>query len=782
MAYADAANTGHNPDATPPTDGVELAYQRPLANAQTGAIANGAGVWFGRMGGQLATYEAGSETLGTSEETQYGTEYAPTVVDGRLYHALHSLVYTDVVYARELDGASETDWEVEFEENVLAPPTLHDGRLYVPERGVTALDATNGDQTWTYETENMTWTVPAVADGTAYLLTSPTRGPGTLHAVDVTSGEASWTTEVGPLAKSPPVVAAGHVFVVLAADPAYDDGNRVRAYDVATGEESWTFEIGSTYDDIVAPPAVADGTVYLGTTGETVALTAASGEVEWRSEQSATTQPAVGNGVLYVCGGRSVTALDASDGSRRFEAALALVGRPSLSVAGDRVFVAGDVVAALESGGATEVREYGDGLQRRWQAERGSGYGEKHATAANGTVYHASDDGTFAVAADGTASWASDVAAVAPPRVGDGTVFVSTESALVALDAASGEREWSVEVEGELVSAPVVGADGVYVGTKGGPGSAGGIVYALATEDGSTRWEHELEKQVVSAPGVGDGVVAATSGEGHDDVVVAIDAASGERLWEATEDPASKSSPLVDDDRVYVNARDLMAFDAASGETQWNAELGGEGWSRPVLVEGMLYATTAGEHASDESGSVYGVNAATGEVTLDVSTGGSIAASPAIIGWTVYVGNVLGTVYAIEARSGDLLGWRDLGDSVRSTTAVDETLCVAMDDSALAALSASKTVTDPLVVETVVGDEETTSTDGGGGGTTSATDDGTTVGNGDGGDGADVSSGSSNGSESGGEGSTPGFGVVGALAALGVGAGLRRRRGGDGSP
>lgn len=139
---------------------------------------------------------------------------------------------------------------------------------------------------------------PVVNDGTVFV---GGRGEAeTLFALDASSGEVRWQVEkVGGF--NSPAVAYDTVYA-----PATN--SRLYAYDPADGSERWQFKA----DNEARHTAIADGRVYLGTSGSVFALDAGTGDELWRTSLNRT-----GNEFAHG-GGRGWDAVFC-DGSRRYD-------------------------------------------------------------------------------------------------------------------------------------------------------------------------------------------------------------------------------------------------------------------------------------------------------------------------------------------------------------------------------------------------------------------------------------------------------------------------------
>ena len=135
-------------------------------------------------------------------------------------------------------------------------------------------------------------------------------------------------------------------------------------------------------------------------------------------------------------------------------------------------------------------------------------------------------------------------------------------------------------------------------------GNGGGGIYAVEARTGEKVWGFQLSKRGLNSSVLvaGSTVYAAHSEENIDEGtlgrVVAIDGTgSGDvtdthELWRAPLG-VGYTSPTLADGRLYVvdNSANLHALDAATGEHLWELSLGRVGKGSPVAADGRLYLT-----------------------------------------------------------------------------------------------------------------------------------------------------------------------------------------------
>lgn len=187
---------------------------------------------------------------------------------------------------------------------------------------------------------------------------------------------------------------------------------------------------------------------------------------------------------------------------------------------------------------------------------------------------------------------------------------------------------------------------------------------AAAPREGVTeRWSTELAGLGPSArPVIADGhVLVPTAG-----ALVALDLATGNEQWRRGEEQPWASAPVVNDGTVYVgfaDQRGLLALDIETGDEQWRIETRGSIQAAPTFDHGhdTLYL-------GDDTGRLYRIDPAAGEVTLRGEVFGPVTALAH--GRSLKVGTESGEVYDLFVHHEEFTGlWRRKVDGwVRSLT------------------------------------------------------------------------------------------------------------------
>ena len=203
----------------------------------------------------------------------------------------------------------------------------------------------------------------------------------------------------------------------------------------------------------------------------------------------------------------------------------------------------------------------------------------------------------------------------------------------------AGNEQWSFDTGGTITSSPTIVDSFVYFGSDDGD------VYALNASNAFERWAFSTGGSVQSSPTVVGGIVFVGS---HDNTLYAINAESGEEEWAFSTGGAVNSSPTVVDGTVFVGSNDgtLYAVSASSGQEAWAYETGGAVESSPVVVNGSVFV-------GSDDGTLYAINADSGEEQWTFETGGSIQRSPTVANETVYASSEDNVLYAVSASGGE---------------------------------------------------------------------------------------------------------------------------------
>jgi outer membrane protein assembly factor BamB len=234
------------------------------------------------------------------------------------------------------------------------------------------------------------------------------------------------------------------------------------------------------------------------------------------------------------------------------------------------------------------------------------------------------------------------------PAVADGRVYVLTQdNQLFALAAATGEEIWNAPAISENAgilgaAAPAISGDTVVVGFSSGE------LNALRAENGKVTWQDTLARtgrltalatltDIDGSPVIDRGRVFAI---GHGGRMVALELASGERVWEKS--MSGLSTPWVAGDYIFIVTSDgeLVCLMRRDGRVRWLTQLqrytdpedkkGLVRWQGPILASDRLILTSS-------NGYVVSASPYTGQILSTEKMGEGSSLPPIIANNTLYV-------------------------------------------------------------------------------------------------------------------------------------------------
>jgi outer membrane protein assembly factor BamB len=288
-------------------------------------------VYVGSSDGRLYAFDARSGKARWIVQTSSAIDATPAVANGVVFVVPESYP-TGKLSALDA-GTGKKLWSTYIGFHVASSPAVSDGIVYAASGGdghLDALKATTGKRLW----GEFIYTFggsPAVAGGVVYVGTRDRA----LYAFIAKTGKPLWVKFIRGIIRSAPAVADGVVYVHT---------DRLYAFDARTGSRRWTHRAGTARYSQDSPPAVAHGTVYVGSIDHHLyAIDAESGQELWRARtgDSIVSAPAVANGVVFVGSwDHRLYAFDATSGKRLWSATTGSIIRSSPAVAHGFVYVA----------------------------------------------------------------------------------------------------------------------------------------------------------------------------------------------------------------------------------------------------------------------------------------------------------------------------------------------------------------------------------------------------------------------------------------------------------
>ncbi len=161
-------------------------------------------------------------------------------------------------------------------------------------------------------------------------------------------------------------------------------------------------------------------------------------------------------------------------------------------------------------------------------------------------------------------------------------------------------------------------------------------LYAVNLADGNLLWKYSTGGKIRSTPAVAEGVVYFGSYDGN---VYALCAKTGEKIWQ-----------FATGGERHFEAKGLHGAKPSSQTIPdfWDLYA-----SSPAVAEGVVYIGSG-------DGNLYALCAKTGQLLWSFATGNVVHSSPAVAGGVVYFGSFDSCLYAVSAKDGRQL-WKFQG-------------------------------------------------------------------------------------------------------------------------
>jgi len=316
------------------------------------------------------------------------------------------------------------------------------------------------------------------------------------------------------------------------------------------------------------------------------------------------------------------------------------------------------------------------------------GGGNTHPIYWKGTIFFGCSEYLFGVDANsGKEKWRYhlDGTISTTPAIMDDVIFFGCGEkgyTFNALDLKTKKLKWSNYTDGAIITSPLIVNDIVYFGSEGG------TMYAVSAKSGKTIWSINLEDPIGSSPAFLDGIIyfgtdpEAFYEKDWDATFYAIDANTGKEIWKFKTEGDSIPTPCIWDNKVYFGTysdelnsihqnkiRGFFALDAKTGKILWKHS-SSSGASSPIVSDGVIYRSI--------SAIIIAQDANNGKVLWSFEDEESskfdvFDESPALAGNRVYMPDLEGHLYSIDAKTGKGV-WRIfLGRGSYNPRSIDST-------------------------------------------------------------------------------------------------------------
>jgi outer membrane protein assembly factor BamB len=237
-----------------------------------------------------------------------------------------------------------------------------------------------------------------------------------------------------------------------------------------------------------------------------------------------------------------------------------------------------------------------------------------------------------------------------PPALAGGIIYVGSYTGKVhAIDAETGIEAWNYEFEEPIVGSVAVAGGTLFAGTSDG------MLHAVDVTTGQPKQgfvPYETEDKIWSSPVVDGGTVYFGS---LDHNLYAIDADTGELKWDQPFETGGGigSAPVIVGNLVLVGSFDgrFYAVDAATGNEKWVFDEAEDWFWSDAAYDGSIV------YLASFDGKVYAVDVDTGARASTwagpFDTQDLIRSSPVIVGDVLVVATESGTVFGVDLATGE---------------------------------------------------------------------------------------------------------------------------------
>ena len=256
------------------------------------------------------------------------------------------------------------------------------------------------------------------------------------------------------------------------------------------------------------------------------------------------------------------------------------------------------------------------------------------------------------------------------PIVADGRVYVGGHFQIAALDAATGALLWRQPTTGPVPSTLAAAGPYLYIGLQDHH------LHALDPATGESRWQFRAGDAITAAPVVHQGILYFGSWDGR---LYALDAATGVEIWTYQATARIASPAAISDNILAVGDRNgrMHLLNARTGQNRLIFRTPKSTYAAAVMAHDLVYFPAGGrlyaiDAAEKEIPGQYQFKRVWAQLWLWKTPGvpppakqqagrwrfspegeaSTIVAAPAVAAGRLYVGDLQGILYTLDALTG----------------------------------------------------------------------------------------------------------------------------------
>ena len=207
---------------------------------------------------------------------------------------------------------------------------------------------------------------------------------------------------------------------------------------------------------------------------------------------------------------------------------------------------------------------------------------------------------------------------------------------------------WSDQFPTKDISVGIHTAE-VRVTTSRGAVLSRELIFEVEREltEPNRRWAYNLDSSIQSSPVIDNDTVYVTSNDGKiTALLLAARDQRGKKKWEVKTKGAVVASPVLAGGTLFVGSTDhvFYAIDPANGKIRWRYDAGSPIFAAAAVAQGVVCFGT--------NGKIIGLDAATGTPKWTHPAGGFFQSAAAADGDAFYLGGWDNTLYALNAETG----------------------------------------------------------------------------------------------------------------------------------